>query len=183
MDSDVELVKSIDDLLEYDAWFAIESGGMVNTGLGFGSIKENPLLYELMDDYRNLEFELPDGQLNMIACPQINSKVFIRRGLTEVDEVQLLDDGKLIVFATDYFNPKRWSTGEVNIKEQTYSIHHWQASWISKDDLRRMRGFRKRVKWHIQSKWHVIKCFPQKCLRKILGDKSVERIKDFIGKR
>ena len=38
-DTDVEVIRSIDDLLENDAFFGFENDSFVATGLGFGAIK------------------------------------------------------------------------------------------------------------------------------------------------
>ena len=38
-DTDVEIVKSFDDLLKYDAFYGFENNENINTGEGFGAIK------------------------------------------------------------------------------------------------------------------------------------------------
>lgn len=44
LDTDVELHSSIDNLLKYDAWFAQDDIRYINTGLGFGAVKQNELI-------------------------------------------------------------------------------------------------------------------------------------------
>src|SRR5699024_3298849 len=39
LDTDVELIKPLDDLIQYKSFFGLEDVGRVNTGLGFGSVK------------------------------------------------------------------------------------------------------------------------------------------------
>ena len=41
LDTDVELIKSLDSLLEYNAFFGFEDGKYVATGLGFGAVSDN----------------------------------------------------------------------------------------------------------------------------------------------
>ena len=56
MDTDVELKKNPDALLEYSAYFGFEDGQYVNTGLGFGAIPGHPFLKEIMADYEGIPF-------------------------------------------------------------------------------------------------------------------------------
>ncbi len=41
LDTDVELIKTLDDLLHYNCFLAIENenAGLINTGIGFGAVK------------------------------------------------------------------------------------------------------------------------------------------------
>ena len=62
-DIDVELVKPIDDLLSYSAFFALERKScnihgehLVNTGLGFGAVAGHEVLEKLKDVYMRSHF-------------------------------------------------------------------------------------------------------------------------------
>jgi len=37
---------------------------------------------------------------------------------------------KLIIFSKDYFSPKIFDTGQINLSQNTYSIHHFSQSWF-----------------------------------------------------
>ena len=39
LDTDVELIKNLDEVLKYKAFFAQQQSGEINTGLGFGAEK------------------------------------------------------------------------------------------------------------------------------------------------
>lgn len=56
MDTDVELKKNPDALLEHSAYFGFEDGQYVNTGLGFGAVPGHPILKEIMYDYIGIPF-------------------------------------------------------------------------------------------------------------------------------
>ena len=81
LDTDVELIKKPDNLLKCRAYFGFEGIDYINSGLGFGSEKENPILLELMQDYENISFVLEDGSLDVTPCPVRNTNVFVRFGL------------------------------------------------------------------------------------------------------
>lgn len=48
LDTDVELIKSLDDLLEEECFLATETTGYVATGLGFGAEKGNKRIDEIV---------------------------------------------------------------------------------------------------------------------------------------
>ena len=47
-DTDVEVVRNFDDLLDNSAFFGFETNEYVNTGLGFGAEKENEIVKQMI---------------------------------------------------------------------------------------------------------------------------------------
>ena len=41
------------------------------------------------------------------------------------------------VFPVDFFSPKKWNNGEITVTPNTYSIHHFAASWMSSSTNKR----------------------------------------------
>lgn len=132
LDTDVELLKSIDELLLYPAFFGMEEEGYVNTGLGFGSIKNTKLLAELINDYQNISFKLENGEYDTTGCPIRNTKIFVNNGMKQKNVLQELHDGTMI-FPEEYFCPKNYRTGEMKISSEAFSIHHYDASWFTEE--------------------------------------------------
>lgn len=126
LDTDVEIIKSLDPLLCLEGFAGFEGDDAVATGLGFGAEKGHPMVKALMDDYLNREFP-KDGNYISIACPVINTEVFLEYGLQPNGEKQTIN--KMTIFPKDYFNPKNNQTYITEITENTYSIHHYDASW------------------------------------------------------
>lgn len=58
LDTDVELLRGLDELLEYDAFFAQDDIRYINTGLGFGAIKGNDLLGKMLSIREKRNFDL-----------------------------------------------------------------------------------------------------------------------------
>lgn len=129
-DTDVEVVKSFDGLLQYKGFIGFETENYLNTGQGVGAEKENIIIQEMLDYYRNLSFINYDGKLNFIACPQINTKVFIERGLKKNNSFQIFDG--FAVFSSEYFNPYDDPTGVLSRTDNTYSIHWYGKSWMDR---------------------------------------------------
>ena len=60
-DTDVELIKPIDSLIEQYGYMGFDDNDLVSTGLGFACEKGNKLVGALLSDYNDISFLLPDG--------------------------------------------------------------------------------------------------------------------------
>ena len=123
LDTDVELIRNIDYLLGHNCFLGLESAGEVATGLGFGSIEKHPFIYENMQYYHNAEFDMN----NIITCVNVTSSLLLEKGLQAIDESQVIDD--IYIYSTEYFCPLNYKTNELNVTTNTYSIHHYDATW------------------------------------------------------
>lgn len=177
MDTDVELVKNIEFLLEYDGYFGFERN-YVATGLGFGAIKGLEIVREMMDDYNNLSFINEKGEINLVPCPKLNTKIFEKHGLLLNNEKQIIDEN-ILVLPMEYFSPVEYATHKLHKTKNTVSIHWYMASWHSQkqksDRLKRRKNLRKK------ERREIITIFIKKTIRKILGNKIYEFLKNNIN--
>lgn len=134
LDTDVEVIKPFDDLLENDGFMGFEIGDHVATGLGFGAVAGNSFIKENMDAYNNMKLYSPDGKLNNVNCPIITTNLLKKYNLVLNNELQTIKGIK--IYPTDYFCPMSFQTGEINITSNTYSIHRYNMSWVSKEEQR-----------------------------------------------
>lgn len=123
-DTDVEAVRSFDELLAYPAFFGFENNQYANTGEGFGAEAHNPVVQQMLKEYD----ELLDGQHGTIGCPKLNTDALQKFGLQLNGKKQELKDA--VVFPEDYFNPRNSITGELKKTANTYSIHWYSMSWM-----------------------------------------------------
>lgn len=128
LDTDVELIRPLEPLLDNRAYFGFEDGKYVNTGLGFGAEAGHPILRDMMDDYRDIVFIRPDGSLDQTPCPQRNTGAFLRHGLKQDDSAQLLD-GDVRILPSRFLCPVDNRTRKMRKSKDTISIHHYSASW------------------------------------------------------
>lgn len=169
LDTDVELVKPLDKLLENEAYFGLEDGKHVNTGLGFGAEKGFFLLRELMNDYQSISFVQEDGTFDLTPCPQRNTSVFLKHGLIPNDDCQQIEGA--VILPSDYLASRHWKTGEIIVSDNTISIHHAEASWYDSDmKEERDRRFREEKKKHL----------PSRIGEKIFGKKIYQKIRQCI---
>lgn len=133
LDVDVELVKSLDDLLENDAYFGFETKEFINTGVGFGAKKGSIAVKTLLEEYN----QLLDGTKDVIGCPKLNTEGVIKLGLERNGQLQKLAD--CTVYPSDYFNPYDDPTGRLKKTENTHSIHWYAKSWLDKKSIIRSK--------------------------------------------
>ncbi|UNP76362.1 glycosyl transferase [Bacillus nitratireducens] len=129
LDTDVELIKSLDDLLKLDAFCGVEHNSKyVALGLGFGGNIENKTLRCMLDAYNTMSF-IKDGEPDLTPAPKINTKALYSLGYNYKKSV--FNCGELKVFPSEYFCPQDFETGKLTITPNTYSIHHYDSSWYS----------------------------------------------------
>lgn len=124
-DTDVEAVKSFDELLEYEAFFGFETDEYVNTGQGFGAVAGNAIVQQMINEYDRVL----DGKHGMIGCPQLNTDALLKFGLEQNGRTQKIAGS--IIYSREYFNPYDDPTGILSKTDRTYSIHWYGKSWMN----------------------------------------------------
>lgn len=132
LDTDVEMVRSFDDLLEHESFFGFEDTGdeeyFVNCGHGFGAVPHNDVVKSARDLYEHLSFVGDDGTLNLLASPYYTTQALRLGGLVQENRDQSVPGAK--IFASDVLCPKSFRTGKLTRTHRTVSIHHFTASWV-----------------------------------------------------
>ena len=134
LDTDVELLRGLDDLLENRAYMGFEQCGQaVNTGLGFGAEKHMPLIREIRDSiYANRTFQRGAGDYDTTPCLAMNTAFLEEMGLKRNDQMQVI--GGIRIYPSQYFAPLNSIDGIMDTSEITYSIHHYHASWLEPEE-------------------------------------------------
>ena len=149
-DTDVEVLRDISPLLEDEGFIGFENDRFVNSGQVLAAIPHHPVIGAMIAEYKTLHFLNPDGSINAVGCPHLNSDVMERFGLVRNGQEQLV--AGIHVYPEDYFNPMDSVTGKLTKTEHTYSIHWYSMSWMPKRTQirakvgRRWRRLTKRVK-------------------------------------
>ncbi|MEG0034374.1 MAG: glycosyltransferase [Bacilli bacterium] len=141
LDTDVELIKSFDSLLENRVYVGVEKNGKVALGLGFGAEPNNLIIKKLLDTYEKLNFSNEDGSVNLVASPTYITKTLEEIGYKIGDKDQKI--GELQIYPSQYLSPMCFETGRINITDNTYSIHWYNASWMSIEEKKKWEYFRK----------------------------------------
>ena len=176
LDTDVETVRSFDELLKEHAFFGFEYGEYVNTGLGFGAEKGNPIVGEMMDDYEDIPFVRPDGSFDETTCPIRNSETLLKRGLKQDDSKQLIDG--CLILPSEYLCPYDGRTKKLRMTENTLSIHWYSSSWVVK---KRKIGIMFSAKR--RNLIHNIVHTPNRWVAFLLGQEIYDNIKNSIKRK
>lgn len=159
LDTDVEILQNMDILLDKGrGFFGFEQQSSINTGIGFACEKGETILEEMMEIYRNLEFNTEEMQ--KFACPIINTKVLQKHGLITNNKLQIINGIKIL--PTEFLCPENMFDGTILYTEKTVSVHHYNASWMSKKEKALMKT--------------IVK------IKKILPQKMVVRLRKSISK-
>ena len=133
-DTDVELIKSFDDITETGNFMGCEKDTalFVAPGLGLGTVPGLNLYAELLAAYHIRHFLNTDGTYNQKTVVDYTTEVLKKYGLKNKNEIQLVAD--VYIYPKEYFCPLNYDTGEMNITEKTHSIHHYTATWHSEEE-------------------------------------------------
>jgi hypothetical protein len=206
LDTDVEIIKPFDELLENNICFSgFEDEKNVNPGSIFAGRKGCIIAKEIMDFYSNYDFINKDGSLNLTPSPRILSNILQKHGLKQNNTYQEL--GVFTAYPTEYFTPKSFITGVLNITENIYSIHHFSGSWFSPEGRRNTeerwmlfekfgnnitQGFLELIDENSKLKNSDANTLPlpnlykiaiKRTIKKLLGKKLTNVIKKYKGKR
>ncbi|MCF7568649.1 glycosyl transferase [Sabulilitoribacter arenilitoris] len=139
LDTDVEVIKSFNDLLNRPYIAGAEGLGIIEAGV-FGAEKNNAWVKQCLDYYNEKSFINDDGTFNTLTLPRIMmSQISKTRTFKEVHpslleaSLQIDDTGTLYMFPKDFFCAKNHGTGMIEKTDNTYSIHHFAMSWIAKE--------------------------------------------------
>lgn len=130
LDIDVEILKNIDDLLKQDVFMGFEDRGLVNPGLIMGAKKEEQVLKDILKIYD--EF---DGfpEKSHTVCSIVTEYLETNKGLIKnTDTVQKLEG--ITIYPFEYFCACDLITKKLFITKDTYTLHHYNGSWLSTKD-------------------------------------------------
>lgn len=126
-DTDVELIRNIDDLLNYNGFFCFENDKHINTGLGMGATQGNLFIKSMLDEYEKINFILDDETYDLTPCPKRNSEALEKNGVRLDNSLQIIIDN--IFLPNEYFCPLNYHTKKISISKNTKGIHHFNESW------------------------------------------------------
>ncbi len=144
-DTDVELIHPIDDILERGAYMGFEKnssaqeGEILNVaiGLGFAVEPKNKIIREILDFYEKHHYIYPDGHMEQITIVKIVTDILKQHGLSRSDVPTTIEG--ITIYPWDYFCPIEFLSTKLEITENTRTIHHYSASWMSWSDKFKMK--------------------------------------------
>ncbi len=128
-DTDVEVLKKIPNDILKNGYFAKERDSQIATGLGFCVPKNNKAIKCMLDDYNDIHF-INNGIPDMTACPVRNSKSLEKMGFNIKTDNEIY---KIKLYSKEFFCGFDLDTQHYIIDENTYTVHHYNSSWLPKN--------------------------------------------------
>lgn len=163
MDTDVEVLKSLDIFLEHAAFSGFESRDGVPTGI-MASVKKHPVIRELLKDYEDKHFYLSGGECDLTTNVVLITKYFVNNGLKLNNKKQNINN--FLIYPQIYFCPNTFGMIFGMHSSRSYTIHHFDGSW---------KEYRREKNWRYKWGHYVVGL-----LKNILGTDHYEKLR---GKR
>lgn len=134
-DTDVEVIKSFDDILARGPFMGFEIDanckgylGEVAPGLGLGVTPGLRLYADLLEMYASLEFTDGNGNINLTTIVKYTTRLLASKGLKPQSGIQ--EAAGVIIYPKEFFNPLDDNTGRLKITSNTHSIHWYSKTWL-----------------------------------------------------
>lgn len=118
LDADVEVLKSFNDLLDKHEFIGEECGGDIEAAV-IGAEKGCEWVKECLDYYDERCFVKNDGTFDMRPVPLLLNVVAKKY--------------KLEILPYTMFSPKNYHIGQVNVNQETHTIHHFDGKWVTRN--------------------------------------------------
>jgi mannosyltransferase OCH1-like enzyme len=141
-DTDVEVIRHIDDIIENGSFLGIEAKTSLNNieqtyeiapGLGMAMTPNHPITGELLQIYKNISFINSDGSYNQKTIVKYTTELLKLYGYNEKDQIQKV--AKITIYPSDFFCPMDSTTGIITKTKNTRTIHHYDCSWMNHNTI------------------------------------------------
>lgn len=140
MDTDVEVLQPLDNILNNEAIVGFECESRIQTGF-LACVKGQPIFKEFLRMYDQEHFVNLDGSMNTVTNVTRLTNLCLKYGLILNNKRQVIKG--ITVLPKEYLSPKDVETGKVNVTDKTLCIHYFDGSWLSKEDHIRIEIERK----------------------------------------
>ena len=107
----------------------------VNPGLGIGLKRHSWFALNMITQYESRCLYDSNNNIQAVNVVDLTTIQCLSYGVCSFDKtvtVKVQNDEELSIYPVEFFCPMDYTTGNLNITEHTYSIHHYKESWLSK---------------------------------------------------
>jgi hypothetical protein len=127
MDTDIEVVKPLDELLTLEAFMGFEIETKISTGI-IGAVPHHPFMEEWYHDYDDRKFVRAEKTEDVVTNVIRVTELLQNHGLELNNQRQTVKGVE--IFPQMTFSPKSYITGEVEEDPSTMVIHQFSGSWL-----------------------------------------------------
>lgn len=133
-DTDVEVIRPMNELLKLDAFVGFETDKQVAPGLVmYAKEPGSHVISAMRKKYEELSFLDENGNRIKKNVCGLFTELLEKYGFEGNNLLQKCGD--MTIFPMDYFNPYDDATGLLHKTENTYTIHWYDKSWMSKSKV------------------------------------------------
>ena len=110
LDTDVEVLREFGDLLKLPRIIGFEGGSRDIEAAVIGAKAGDRLIKKILDSFVEVTLE---------TLPKRMSRVI---------------DGQADILSEEFLSPKNWKTGRLKVTQSTYTIHHFEGSWLKRKE-------------------------------------------------
>ena len=110
-DTDVEVIKNMDDIIAKGPFMGCENEAKA------GAMPA-----------QDKHYILPDGTYSRETVVTITTDLLCKYGLKNINDIQ--EVAGVLIYPKEYFCPKDYATGRLDLTANTASIHHYDSSWL-----------------------------------------------------
>lgn len=129
LDSDVEVLKNFDDLLNQKSFVGFEYLNIPEAAV-VGAEKGCVWIKKCLDWYTDKTFFDSGGKFKRQVVPSLVKIVLekeYKRSIVDTGKIQYLDG--LALYPFKYFSPKNYFTGKIKVFSETICIHRFASAW------------------------------------------------------
>ena len=129
-DTDIEVMKEFDDIINDRDIYAFEKKDLIMTGVMIAR-KKSRIIEKFIKVYDNLKFLNEDGTFNLVPNTYRLTEILKEYGLICNNKKQTLENNVADIYPIEYFCAYDMDNSHFIPTENTYTIHHYDGSWVS----------------------------------------------------
>lgn len=142
-DTDVQLLKAIpEEILVKNNFTGFETAGKVSPGLVYADNKKGNITKKILEKYNTIQFSF-EPQTESMTVNTIVTSVLEPLGLKKNNTFQIIEG--LAIYPASVFCAYDQDVKEIDIKEDTVSVHHYAGTWTPDTPKKKIRKYIKSV--------------------------------------
>lgn len=184
MDTDIEVVRSLDPLLAQRVFMGFENDSSIMTAL-FGMEAKSSVIAAFLSAYKVRHFRLSDDNFDLTTNVEIITRILVRKYGLHLNGKRQNLLREIDVYPMEVFSAKSYQTGWILRDSTTYAIHHFSSSWLDEEEKQKVQIQRAYLHRYIKRiEPFLSKCAGIKAVYELQGCAGMlRRIRDYIKKR
>lgn len=134
MDTDVMVLKSLDEYLGHEAFSGFETKTKISTGI-MASVKGQRVVGELLKHYDDIPFINKDGTLNLTTNVETITNMMLQKGFVPNGQFQIIDN--FAIYPQNVFCPDHKKLNDTVYMANAATVHYFAGSWKSESMRKR----------------------------------------------